>query len=354
MDFSLFYFANDSSEAGDGGRYKLLIEGARFADANNFTAVWTPERHFHKFGGLYPNPSLTAAAIAAVTDRVAIRAGSVVAPLHSPLRIAEEWSVVDNLSGGRVGISFASGWHQTDFALRPEAHADRRRLLTESLEQVRALWRGEHLTVRDGKGQEAKVRIFPPPVQPQLPCWLTSARSIETFKTAGQYGTGVLTHLLGQNIDDLTAKIAAYRESLRLHHGSAWPGHVVLMLHTFVGTDTDEVRELVRGPLSEYLKTSFDLMSTTIASNGVRFDPATMQESDVDYLVQRGFERFFESQGLFGTVDRVAGLVERVAELGIDEIGCLIDFGVDTQAVLDSLEHLNQVRILCSKRESAT
>ena len=99
MDFSLFYFANDSRESA-GRRYELLIEGARFADENGFTAVWTPERHFHPFGGLYPNPAVTGAAVAAVTKRVQVRAGSVVSPLHHPLRIAEEWSVVDNLSGG--------------------------------------------------------------------------------------------------------------------------------------------------------------------------------------------------------------------------------------------------------------
>src|SRR5207248_8926905 len=120
MDLSLFYFADDS--AADGDRYRLLLEGARFADANNFTAVWTPERHFHPFGGLYPNPSVTSAAIAAVTERVKIRAGSVVAPLHHPLRIAEEWSVVDNLSHGRAGVSFASGWHASDFALKPDSY----------------------------------------------------------------------------------------------------------------------------------------------------------------------------------------------------------------------------------------
>src|SRR3954471_10644405 len=120
MDLSLFYFADDS--AADGDRYRLLLEGARVADANNFTAVWTPERHFHPFGGLYPNPSVTSAAIAAVTERVKIRAGSIVAPLHHPLRIAEEWSVVDNLSHGRAGVSFASGWHATDFALKPGSY----------------------------------------------------------------------------------------------------------------------------------------------------------------------------------------------------------------------------------------
>ena len=86
--------------------------------------MWTPERHFHPFGGLYPNPALTSAAVAAVTKRVGLRAGSVVLPLHNPLRCAEEWSVVDNLSDGRVGLSFASGWHASDFALMPQNFAD--------------------------------------------------------------------------------------------------------------------------------------------------------------------------------------------------------------------------------------
>ncbi len=108
MDFSLFYFGGD--KGGDpADRYRLLMEGAKFADRNGFSAVWTPERHFHEFGGLYPNPSVTASAIAAVTENIAVRAGSVVLPLHDPLRVAEEWSIVDNLSHGRVGISIASG-----------------------------------------------------------------------------------------------------------------------------------------------------------------------------------------------------------------------------------------------------
>ncbi len=112
MDFSLFYFASAAQTAAEDS-YRLLIEGAKFADRHGFKAVWTPERHFHSFGGLFPNPSLTSAAIAAITERVQIRAGSVVLPLHHPVRVAEEWAVVDNLSNGRVGISFASGLSST-------------------------------------------------------------------------------------------------------------------------------------------------------------------------------------------------------------------------------------------------
>src|SRR5439155_23027765 len=90
IGFSLFYFASDEGEKGR-DKYSLLLQGARFADRNGFEALWTPERHFHAFGGLYPNPSLAGAAIAAITETVKIRAGSCVLPLHSPIRIAEEW-----------------------------------------------------------------------------------------------------------------------------------------------------------------------------------------------------------------------------------------------------------------------
>ena len=112
IDFSLFYFASDEGERG-AAKYRLLLEGAKFADANGFHAVWTPERHFHAFGGLYPNPSVTGAAIAAVTS------ASRSAPAASCFRFITRFAwprsgpLVDNLSGGRVGVSFASGWHPT-------------------------------------------------------------------------------------------------------------------------------------------------------------------------------------------------------------------------------------------------
>src|SRR4029450_4629180 len=63
MDFRLFFFADNGAAAADG--YRLLLESARFADTHGLTAVWTPERHFHSFGGLYPNPAVNAPALGA-------------------------------------------------------------------------------------------------------------------------------------------------------------------------------------------------------------------------------------------------------------------------------------------------
>ena len=345
MDLSLFYFADDASGA-DG--YRLLLEGARFADANGFRAVWTPERHFHEFGGLYPNPAVTAAAVAAVTERIEIRAGSVVAPLHHPARIAEEWSVVDNLSGGRAGIAFASGWHSADFALRPENYPRRREVLAETVRTVRRLWHGEPVTLAGGAGEPVTVRTFPAPVRPELPVWVTSSGSADTFRLAAELGSGVLTHLLGQDLDGLAEKIALYRKAYAAGPAAADDaGHVVLMLHTFLGRDRAQVREAVREPFSTYLRSSIDLIARA-GTGGLPpgLDVAELAPADVAFLIDQSFDRYFDSSGLFGTVAEGREFVAALAGIGVDEVACLIDFGVPAAEVLAGLEPLSRLRAL--------
>jgi natural product biosynthesis luciferase-like monooxygenase protein/FkbM family methyltransferase len=343
LDFSLFYFASEEGKAG-GAKYRLLLEGAKLADRRGLAAVWTPERHFHSFGGLYPNPSVTAAAIAAVTERVAIRAGSVVLPLHHPVRVAEEWAVVDNLSGGRVGISFASGWHAGDFVFAPDRYAGRRELLRTQVDCVRRLWRGEAIRFPGGAG-EVEVRILPRPVQAELPFWLTAAGSPETFRLAGEMGANLLTHLLGQGMRELGERIALYRGA-REQAGHAGAGRVTLMLHTFLGEGAEQVREIVRGPFTAYLASSFDLMKAMAPGE----DLADLTEADRQALLARAFDRYFETSGLFGTAQSCLRRLDELSAAGVDEIACLIDFGIAHDAVLASCERLDALRQASSAR----
>lgn len=344
MDFSLFYFANDSRERAR-DRFEILLEGARFADANGFTAVWTPERHFHPFGGLYPNPSVTGAALAAITERVQIRAGSVVAPLHHPLRIAEEWSVVDNISGGRAGIALASGWHATDFTLHPERYAERRQLTVEYITVIRRLWRGEMIDAVDGTGNPCRIGVYPPPVRPELPVWLTSAGVVETFRNAGRAGAGVLTNLLVQEPAELREKIAAYRQELaRRPDADGWPGHVVLMVHAYLGEDEARTRETVRGPMMAYLRSSLSLVVSSQVDGTPAIDMTKIAPDDIEFLVNRSFDRYYDGGGLLGTVEKVRDTVSYFAEIGVDEVACLIDFGLPTPTVLAGLPYLDQLR----------
>jgi len=360
LDFSLFYFASDESAA-DTGKYNLLLDGARFADEHGFAAVWTPERHFHAFGGLYPNPSVTSAAIAATTRRVQIRAGSIVLPLHNPIRVAEEWAVVDNLSNGRAGLSFASGWQANDFVLAPQNYDRRREIMVSQIELLRRLWRGETVSFPGAKGRDVPVKILPRPVQPELPLWITASGSPTTFQLAGELGANLLTHLLGQSLAELTEKIAAYRAAWK-EKGHAGQGQVALMLHTFVGDDLAAVRERVRKPLIAYLRSSIDLLkndplaftpSKRPARNGgggANGGPANFTEEDLDVMSEHAFDRYFETSGLFGTPQSCGQILEKLESVGVDEIACLIDFGIEAGTVLAGLEQLNELRLRISRQ----
>ncbi len=357
VSFSLFYFASDEGEHAE-DKYRLLLDGARFADNNGFEAVWTPERHFHAFGGLYPNPAVASAAVASITKNIAIRAGSCVVTLHHPIRVAEDWALVDNLSRGRVGIAFAAGWHGRDFVLRPENFADRKQELFRSMRTVQALWRGETIGFPGPDGKTHAIRTLPRPVQKELPTWVTIAGNPETYRQAGENGSFVLTHLLGQSPDELAHKLAVYRQAWRAA-GHPGEGRVTLMLHTFVGDDDAQVKAIVREPMKGYLRSSLDLVKQAAWSFPAfkhRVDkPGEMDAllsggltpEDFDALLEFSFERYYGTSGLFGTIATCASMVAKVAAMGVDEIACLVDFGVPTDVVMQSLPKLAELRQRC-------
>jgi len=363
IDFSLFYFASDEGEE-VADKYHLLIEGAKFGDRHGFASVWTPERHFHAFGGLYPNPAVASAAIASVTERISIRAGSCVLPLHNPIRVAEEWALVDNLSKGRVGISFASGWQPNDFVLKPENFANRKEILFRDIEVVRKLWRGEAVSMPGPNGDLIEVRTLPRPIQSELPVWITAAGNPETFRMAGEGGFNILTHLLGQSVEELKAKISVYRQAWE-KKGHPGKGHVTVMLHTFIGDDIDRVREIVRKPMTDYLRSSVELIklaawsfptfksqAEAIGKNPLEiFESQDLTEEDMEALLAHAFERYFETSGLFGTPTSCLEMVDQLRGIDVDEIACLIDFGVASDVVLAHLDQLMQLKELASSKK---
>ena len=290
VELSLFFFSGDES-AFPNDKYRLVIDATKFADNHGFSAVWTPERHFHRFGGLYPNPAVLGAALAAITKRIKIRAGSVIAPLQSPVRIAEEWALVDNLSRGRVAVAFATGFHPVDFMLSPEKFSERSKLTVEVVETVRRYWRGKPVRGKTGTGEQAERVLFPRPIQPELPVWLTATRSTETFIQAGRIGANVLTAVLRINAEEMAEKIAAYRQARCEHGHDPAAGKVTLMLHAFVGSNADEVRQIVSGPFREYLRSHLDFLSST---------GRPLSSSEEETLLSLAFDRFYEHGSLFG------------------------------------------------------
>lgn len=359
MDFGLFMWGND--DAPGSAKYRLLMEGAKYFDENGFDAVWTPERHFSAFGGPYPNPAVTSAAVAAITKNISVRSGSCVSPLHHPIRIAEDWAVVDNLSDGRVGLSFAAGWQPNDFVIMPQNHPNNKAIMLEQIETVKKLWRGESVAFENPMGDMVETSTLPRPVQKELPIWLTTAGNPETYKQAGAMGVNVLTHLLGQTVEELAEKVKIYRNARKEAGLDPQEGKVSLMLHTFVGNDTEEVRELVREPMKDYLRSSIKLVldfawtfpafkkpgGSESTPDDINLKDLTPEE--IETILDFAFDRYFETSGLFGTPEACLNMINRCKAADIDEIACLLDFGVETNVIMENLPLLKEVRDLSNQ-----
>src|SRR5271170_4275114 len=348
---SLFFFSADSAEQ-QGAKYQLLLESAKFADEHGFAAVWTPERHFQRFGGLYGSPSVTGAALAVITKHISIRAGSVVLPLQNPLRVAEEWSMIDNLSNGRVAVSAASGWHANDFVLSPDTYQNRYADMFEKIAIVQKLWRGESVSLANGAGVKIEVNILPAPIQPELPIWLTG-QSDDTFSNAGRLGFNVLTanFSLNHDLKEFVRKAKLYRDAIQTHHGRR--GHITLMAHTFVGENPDEIRTIARPAMAEYIKVNIEMQKDH--SIGTRDDRGVSRKTswvkpELSGLSEQETKKMIEFQvgnnlrsplSFIGTFDQCAQQAERLSENGVDEIACLIDFGIGFNDVMASLRRLS-------------
>ncbi|MCZ8241041.1 MAG: amino acid adenylation domain-containing protein [Microcystis sp. LE19-131.1A] len=345
IQFSLYYFGSYEAEFNP-NKYNLLFEGAKFGDRAGFTALWIPERHFHAFGGFSPNPSVLAAALARETKQIQLRSGSVVLPLHNSIRVAEEWAVVDNLSQGRVGIAFASGWHPQDFVLAPQSFGQHRELMFQEIETVQKLWRGEAITVPDGKGQRVEVKTYPQPMQSQLPSWITIVNNPDTYIRAGAIGANILTNLMGQSVEDLARNIALYRQSLAEHGYDPASGTVTVLLHTFVGKDLEQVREQARQPFGQYLTSSVGLLQNMVKSQGMKVDFEQLRDEDRDFLLASAYKRYTETSALIGTPETCRQIIDHLQSIGVDEVACFIDFGVDEQTVLANLPYLQSLKDL--------
>ncbi|MFB8774644.1 MupA/Atu3671 family FMN-dependent luciferase-like monooxygenase [Streptomyces broussonetiae] len=334
MEFSVYFFAaNDDRPFRD--RYRFILDVARAIDPLGFKAIWTPERHFQEFGGSFPNPSVLSAALAVATERLELRAGSIVLPHHHPVRVAEEWALVDQLSGGRTALCVATGWHSGDFVFYPDNFERRREVAFGTIPVLRRLWAGETVEFPGPGGRMLPVRTYPRPHRAELPLWIVHSSNPATWVTAGELGTNVLA--LVDSWERLEGNIAAYRRARAEAGHDPRTGVVTVGMHTYVGDDEEQVRALVADPVRRYIDTFLTQKSNDATANAMT--PAEKEE-----LAKVVAEDFYERRSLLGTEEKCAAVVRRARDTGVDEIACMVDFGLPFATVLDALPRLDALR----------
>ena len=239
--------------------YGHALAECRLADELGFDTVWLAEHHFSHYG-ICPSLAVLAAAVARETRRVRIGTAVVIAPFAHPIRIAEEWAMVDILSGGRLEFGLGRGYQPKEFAGLGVSMERTRERFDESLELIRLAWtrdrvtfEGEFFTVRD-------VAVLPKPLQkPHPPLW-TAAVSPATYTLAARRGLRLLTSPAFTPFDILRKNYDAYRAEWRAAHG-AEGGEIILNKIIHVADSSRQAREDLREPIQWFFRTQADLIA---------------------------------------------------------------------------------------------
>ena len=201
--------------------YSDTITGFRAAEAAGFDWLGIGEEHMNAYG-MVPNPCLMAAALATVTTRAQLCILGNPLPLLNPLRVAEEYAMVDMLSGGRMVAGFPRGVPQNYEAYGVDMSGSRDRL-AEAIAFVTAAWQrrgpfdwnGTHYQYRN-------VSIWPQPTT--LPEIVLSAKSPESRSLAVQY-RAVMAEVYvksKQVLEHFLVQVGDYR---RESQAAGWQAH---------------------------------------------------------------------------------------------------------------------------------
>ncbi len=163
-------------------QYRLVAECARRAERLGFDALWVVE-HLLTAPGLYGaswlEPMMVLAHAAAVTTKIKLATGVVVAPLRHPLVLAKEVATLEALSGGRTMLGVGLGWDEREFASLGVPLRERGARLDEMLEVLPRL-----LTERDVKHHGRYYRFEEVSLDPRLervpPIWVAGGGKIAT------------------------------------------------------------------------------------------------------------------------------------------------------------------------------
>jgi alkanesulfonate monooxygenase SsuD/methylene tetrahydromethanopterin reductase-like flavin-dependent oxidoreductase (luciferase family) len=236
--------------------YGELLEQAEAAEHLGFDSFWIAEHHFHEYGAV-PAPPVWLAAAAQRTRRIRLGAAVVVLPFRNPLLVAEDYAMVDVLSGGRLNLGAGSGYLAHEFAgfgLDPQDKRDR---FDEALDIVLRAWTGERFSYEGRFHRVRDVKLNVVPVQkPRPPVWIAVLRN-EAAPHVGKKGFPIMLipYATTERIAELADTVTAFRDSFVDSGGDPRDATVPFGLHTYVSDDVERATAEAREAMDRYVRT---------------------------------------------------------------------------------------------------
>ena len=346
MKFDLFQICENptgeaSSDLGE------VLDQIVLAEDLGFGSVWIAEHHGSRYGSV-PNPAVLGAAIASRTSRIGIGAGVSVLPFHHPIRVAEDYALLDVISNGRLKFGCGRGYQPKEFAAFGVELTNSRDIFQESLDIIRGLWENETFSYRGKFYAFDDFALNPRPVQESVPIWMV-ASSTDSYPLAAANRVQILTQAsVRQTVEELRENVATARAAYADLGFAPEDVDIVMNIPVHLEETTERAEAVARDRLAWQFQQMRALSPGADGSPIPKGYESYKKYGPVDTSPVEGggnsawsFSALNESKVvLVGTPDEAKSHLEVLKnDIGIDHVMCCMRFGgMDHEAVLRSLQ----------------
>ena len=279
--------------------YEQILDQIALAEELGWECFWFTEHHFLLYGGPMPNPANIMSAAAARTSRIHLGSAISILPLHHPVQIAEDYAMVDVVSGGRLEFGIGLGNTPIDFQVYGVNRDESRERFEEAAMVVMKAWTNEPFSHEGKFWRFENVPVYPRPVQqPTPPIWV-AGHSPESLGWAGRNGWNIMTVAHPFPPEHYTPGLAAWREGLAENGLRPGERHCKLHLRVWVDENAERAREVAEPALLRY-----DYISTVGRQARAPFNAETY---DFAGMLAAG-------RNCYGTPDQCIAAINRTLE----------------------------------------
>jgi len=230
------------------GEYRDYLDLVRLVESEGLDSAWVSEHH--GAGDDYlPSLLPMLAAFATVTERIELGTGVVLAPFHDPLRLAEDYAVVDQLAGGRLIAGFGIGWREEEFRSWNLDISSRVRRTIETIEVLRRAWNNDRFSYSGRYFNYEDVAVTPKPAR--VPPIFVGGFVDDAIRRAGRIGDGYISSRADPQRVAQAFSLAAEEHARGERAGRAFK--VAVLQNAFVTEDPERDWSMVHAGIGHQL-----------------------------------------------------------------------------------------------------
>jgi len=224
--------------------FRAGIDTKVFAEECGFDWIGNNEHHMSPYG-LMPNPNLIGACVAERTSKSMILQSGNIVPIVNPIRVAEEYAMLDMISGGRLVAGFMRGIPH-EYVAYNVAPSESYGRMNEAIELIKKAWTEPEPFGWEGEYYQFRaVSIWPKPAQKPHPEIVMSASSDGSARLAAEHGA-TMGVLRVQDYETAHHSIDVYREHARKLGWEPRPHNIILAMNCCVAPTRDEAVQTLR------------------------------------------------------------------------------------------------------------